>query len=160
MDDMLREDNAVGKLKRGATNVIKFPGREAAKSIRMGPFTEPASFDGQIVRVGGIDQTAHAIIETVDEKNISAECTRELAVQLAKYLYGAPVRVSGNARWERTELGEWDLKSFRAKEFAPLNADDFATVVNRLRNIDADWKRERDPVGLVQRIRDDNGESH
>lgn len=166
IDGMLREDNAVGKLLRGTTSVVRFPGREAARSLRMGPFTEHASFDGKIVRVGGTDQTAHALIETADNRVasangiVSAECSRELAVQLAKYLYGNPIRIIGNARWERTELGEWDLISFRAKEFAPLNADDFATVVARLRGIEADWRNEGDPVALVKRIRGENGESH
>src|SRR6185437_6992262 len=53
IDEMLREDNGVGKLLRGTTNVVRFPGREAAKSLPMGPFTEHAEFDGQVVRAGG-----------------------------------------------------------------------------------------------------------
>jgi hypothetical protein len=159
IDDMLREDNAVARLLRGTTNVVKFPGREAAKSPQMGPFTEPASFDGKIVRIGGTDSTAHALIETADDKIVSAECSRELAVQLAPYLYGAAVRLIGNARWERTELGEWDLKAFRAKEFTRLKADDFSTVIHRLREVQAEWRSDADPGALVKRLRGENGES-
>jgi hypothetical protein len=157
IDDMLREDNAVAKLLRGTTNVVKFPGRTAAKNPQMGPFTEPASFDGKIVRVGGTDSTAHALLETADDKIISAECSREMAVQLAPYLYAAPVRLIGNARWERTELGEWELKTFKAKDFIQLKTDDLATVVHRLRGVDAEWRSNADPSAFVRRLR---GESH
>jgi hypothetical protein len=160
IDNMLREDNAIGKLLRGTTNVVKFPGREAAKSVRMGPFTEQSSLDGKIVRIGGTDKTAHALIEIAEGEIVSAECSRELAKQLAPFLYGAPIRLTGNARRERTELGEWKLISFRAKEFSALNADDLATVVGRLREIDADWKKDGDPVALMRKIRGDSGSRH
>lgn len=156
IDTMLREDNGIGKLLRGTTNVVRFPGREGAKSLHMGPFTEHASFDGKILRVGGTDQTAHALLETADEV-ISAECSRELARQLAPYLYGAPVRLIGNARWERNEIGEWERKSFRAKEFIALSAEDLATAVEKLRGIKADWRQEADPVALMRKIRGENG---
>jgi hypothetical protein len=160
IDDMLREDNAVARLLRGGTNVVKFPGRTAEKNPRMGPFTEATSFDGHIVRIGGTDATAHALLETAEDKIISAECSREMAVQLAPYLYRAPVRLIGNARWERTEVGEWELKSFKAKDFLALSLEDFATVLSRLRGIDADWRREADPIALVGRLRDDKGSAH
>jgi hypothetical protein len=155
IDEMMRSDNAKGTLIRGSTNVIKFPGRDAVRNERMGPFTEPASFDGVVVRVGGTDKTAHALIQTADPIAgvISAECSRELACQLAPHLYQAPVRVSGNARWERNELGEWELLSFRAKEFVELKADDLSAVIQRLRAIDADWRDDANPLAIVRRIR-------
>lgn len=153
LDDMLRDDNGVGKLVRGTTNVVRFPGREAARNERMGPFTEHAEFDGKIVRIGGQDQTAHALLEDTQGEIISAECSRELAVQLAKYLYGSSVRLIGNARWERTEIGRWELKSFRAKEFLPIKTDSLTTIMERLQGLNADWQREGDPAALVRRLR-------
>jgi hypothetical protein len=160
IDDMLRDDNGVGKLVRGTTNVIKFPGRLGAKIPRMGPFTEAATFDGKIVRVGGTDDTAHALLERDDAEVISAECSRELARRLAPYLYGAPVRLIGNARWSRNDFGEWELHGFRAKDFETLNAEDLATAIQKLRNIDADWRHDADPVALLQKVRGDNGGTH
>lgn len=160
IDEMLRSDNAVGKLRRGKSNVIRFPGREAKRNPRMGPFTESAEIDGKIVRIGGTDETAHALIEPADGGVISAECSRELAVQLAPYLYGNPVRVIGNARWERTDAGEWKLLSFRAKEFRQLRADDLATSIARLRKIEMPWDTGGDPNELLQRLREGGGEAH
>lgn len=160
IDDMLRSDNAVGKLLRGTSNVVRFPGRDAKRSPRMGPFTERAELDGKIVRVGGTDDTAHALIEPLDGAVISAECSRELAVQLAHHLYGAPVRLIGNARWERTDAGEWKLLSFRAKEFCPLRAEDLATSVARLRKIEGDWRRDDDPSELLRKLREGDSGTH
>lgn len=160
INEMLRADNAVGKLVRGTSNVLPFPGRKTATNLRMGPFTEPATIDGKIVRVGGTDATAHVLIEDSDCKVLSAECTRELAVELAQYLYKHPVRLIGNARWVRTEVGEWEQLNFKAKEFVKLNADDLATAVRRLRSIEADWKDEIDPAAFLRKLRGENGEAH
>ncbi|HKU12960.1 MAG TPA: hypothetical protein VJQ52_01120 [Steroidobacteraceae bacterium] len=160
IDDMLRSDNAVGKLRRGTSNVVVFPGRKAATNPQMGPFTEQSTLDGRIVRIGGTDTTAHALIEDGEGKVLSAECSRELAIELAQYLYRQPVRLVGNARWVRTEVGEWELLTFRAKGFTPLTPNDLATAIGKLREVDADWRREADPTALLRRLRGDSDEVH
>lgn len=160
IDELLRSDNAVGKLRRGKSNVVVFPGRKAATNPRMGPFTEQSTLDGRIVRVGGTDATAHALIEDGDGTILSAECTRELAIELAQYLYKQPVRLVGNARWVRTEVGDWELLSFRAKEFVPITPGDLASAIGKIREIDADWKKETDPAALLRRLRGENDEVH
>lgn len=160
IDDMLRNDNAVGKLLRGTSNVVTFPGRKAATNQRMGPFTEPSVLEGKIVRVGGTDETAHALVEDSDGKVWSAECTRELAVELAQLLYKYPIRVIGTARWVRTEVGEWEQINFRAKEFIKLTDDDLSEAVGKLRNIQADWRNEADPASFLRKLRGGNGEAH
>lgn len=160
IDEMLRNDNAVGKLLRGTSNVVVFPGRKGATNQRMGPFTEPSMLDGKIVRVGGTDETAHVLVEDSDGKIWSAECTRELAVELAQFLYKHPVRVIGSARWVRTEIGEWEQLNFRAKEFIKLIDADLSAAVGKLRDIQADWKKESDPADLLRRVRGGNGEAH
>jgi hypothetical protein len=160
IDEMLRDDNAVGKLRRGKSNVIAFPGRRAARDMRMGPFTEQTSIDGKIVRVGGTDATAHVLLEEADGEVRSAECSRDLAVRLAPFLYTRTVRLIGNARWLRTEQGEWELLSFRAKDFVPLTDDDLSSAINKLRNIESEWRSDPDPAALLRKLRGGNGEAH
>jgi hypothetical protein len=126
----------------------------AQRNTKMGPFTEHVEIDGKIVRIGGTDDTAHALIKLPEGDVISAECSRELAVQLARHLYGASVRVVGSARWERCDTGEWNLISVRAKEFHLLCGEDLATSVARLRKVDTDWKGDEDPIQYLQRLRD------
>jgi hypothetical protein len=159
IDEMLREDNAIAKINRGNSNVVKFLGRDGARNPRMGPFSERGEIDGKIVRVGGADKTAHVLIEQADGEILSAEISRELAVALAHYLYTKPVRLAGLARWERTETGQWNLVSFRAKEFELLKDDDLASAVGNLRRIEADWKHDPDPLALLERVRGSSGEA-
>ena len=120
----------------------------------MGPFTEPFSIDGRIVRIGGQDTTAHALIEDSDGVVHSAECTREVAVRLAPHLYKDPIRVTGNARWVRTEVGEWEQVSFRAKDFTQLTQDSLPTAIGKLRDLNANWERETDPIALLRHLRE------
>jgi len=159
IDDMLRFDNAVGKLRRGTSNVLRFPGRSLKRNPKMGPFTEAAEFDGKIVRIGGTDDTAHALIEQAEGGIVSAECSRELAKELARHLYAGPVRLSGNARWERTDAGEWKLINFKAKEFRTLRNEDLATSIARLQKIGADWSGE-DAIQFLNELREGTGETH
>jgi hypothetical protein len=159
IDEMLREDNAIGRITRGNSNVIRFPGREAVRPPRMGPFTQQGEIDGVLVRIGGQDSTAHAMIEAADGKTVSCFVSRELAIQMAPYIYGTPLRLSGSARWERTESGEWSLINFRAKEFHVLNAESFSAVVGRLRSVAARWKPEDDPLSLIKELREADDEA-
>jgi hypothetical protein len=124
------------------------------------PFTEQATIDGKIVRVGGEDQTAHVRIKDSSGRVWSAEVSHDLSTQLARLLFVVPVRLAGSARWERNEAGEWELVSFRAKEFSVLKDEVLATAIGRLRSIDADWRREHDPLALLIDLREGNGEAH
>jgi hypothetical protein len=160
INKMLHEDNATGKLTRGEDNVVRFAGREAFRHPRMGPFTEQATIDGKIVRVGGEDQTAHVRIKDSTGRVWSADVSHDLAIQLARLLFVVPVRLAGSARWERNEAGEWELLSFRAKEFSVLKDEVLATAIGRLKSIDADWRREHDPLALLIDLREGNGEAH
>ncbi|NJM36312.1 MAG: hypothetical protein HC850_18270 [Rhodomicrobium sp.] len=60
----------------------------------------------------------------------------------------------------RTEVGDWELLSFRAKEFIPITPGDLASAIGKIREIDADWRKEADPAALLRRLRGDNDEVH
>jgi hypothetical protein len=164
INEMLREDNATGQFARNDEAqqdvLLRFVGREAFQQPRMGPFTEFMEIDGKIVRVGGKDKTAHVLIEDSEGRVWPVTVTKEFAVQLAPLIFNTPVRIGGNARWERNELGEWILLGFRAKEWRALEPDDLATAIGKLREIDAEWKSEEDPFALVENLREDPGEAH
>lgn len=159
INGMLREDNAIGSLIYGTDNIIRFPGRETPKSNKIGPFNQHAEFDGVLVRIGGIDQTAHALIEDVEGEIRSCLVSREIAKRMAQYLFGTPIRVIGMARWERNEMGEWKLIRFRAEDFRSLDASSLRAVVRRLRAIEGNgWNKEDDSLLLLHDIRgDDDG---
>lgn len=161
LNEMLRKDNAEADLTRSGATILNFPGRKQLRPPKLGPFTQGVVKDGVLVRIGGKDKSAHAIIEDSDGNTWSFEVTRELAKDLAHHLFGKPVRLKGNGRWYRDEEGQWQYNSLKAVEFQPLNDDTLAEVVGRIRDLPADtWKQGVDPVAMLKSLRDEEGGMH
>lgn len=159
LDDMLRSDNADGSLYRGDATVLTFPGGRAVRPPKMGPFTQPIEMDGVLVRVGGKDQTAHAIIEDESGETWSFEVSREIARQLAHHLFEKPVRLIGTGRWFRDEEGRWQASALRASDFEVLGDSSLSEVVARLREVARDSTAlGHDPIAsLLDQRRSDKG---
>lgn len=156
IDKLAAEDNAVARLKRrqsgakSAAQVIYFPGRERPKSEKIGPFNQPAVFDGRAQRAGGTDETANVLIKLDDGRIISGECNQERAAEIGKYLYKTPLRFQGDARWLRHEDGEWEMVIFRIKSFIKLDADSLGDAIAQLRAIpDNQWSSTPDSIKLL-----------
>jgi hypothetical protein len=157
LNDLLRIDNSRGDLKVGSAKILKFPGRDIPLAERIGPFREHAEIDGVLVRIGGTDETAHAHIEDADGQSWQCVLSREQARLLAPYLYGLPLRVSGNGRWARNELGKWELVSpgLKIEGFTVLRDEDLGATITRLRAVPGSgWAQEKDPLRLLTKIRD------
>jgi hypothetical protein len=156
LNSLLRDDNAIGRLTRkvpdweGSEVVLTFLGRDLPKPARYGPFHEEAVVEGELVRIGGKDISAHAQIVDPEGKTWSGEMDRELAVEMAPYLYkGSVLRVTGDARWERLENASWHLMGFKIKGFVVLADDTLDAAAQRLRSLKkTDW----DSVGDVDRF--------
>ena len=135
LNSMLAGDNAIGELheiRRGV--VIRFPGREQA-AVRIGPVLEDTSIEGTLVRIGGIDRTAHALIETSADQRISCTVTRELARDLSPHLYRNPLRLAGRGKWLKDETGAWQLEDFVAVSFEVLELAPLVTVFQKLASV-------------------------
>jgi hypothetical protein len=161
LNEMLRSDNAEAKLLRSDSNVLDFPGRRLPRPAKMGPFTQAVEKDGVLVRIGGKDKSAHAIIEDSEGCTWSFEVTRELARDLAGLLYDRPIRLIGTGRWFRDEDGNWQHRDLKALEFQILSGESLANVVGRIRQLPSDaWNLGDDPVGQLRALRDDNQGVH
>lgn len=143
---LLKSDNAIGELRHRDGNrpkavVIQFPGRNMPSPERFGPFWEISTVDGELVRIGGRDSSAHAQIVDPEGVTWSMEMSREMAQRIAPYIYKGPIlRVEGQARWERTEKGEWKLLGFKLEDFSLLESDDLSSATVRLRSLkDSAW---------------------
>ena len=153
LNSLLRDDNAVGKLSRKSPDsqtsavVLTFLGKDLPKPPTYGPFYEEAVVEGELVRIGGKDKTAHAQIVDPEGKAWSGEMDRDLARDMAQYLYkGTVLRVRGDARWERLEDSSWHLMAFKIKGFDVLADDTLVEATQRLRSLHkTDW----DSVGDV-----------
>ncbi|MES2075660.1 MAG: hypothetical protein V4462_08590 [Pseudomonadota bacterium] len=165
---LLRDDNAIGRLSRMAADdvasavVLEFPGRELPRPSKFGPFTEPATIDGELVRIGGKDKSAHAWIVDAEGRSWTGEVSREVARELAQYLYkGAVLRVSGDAKWERNENGSWVLLHFRINAFQLLDNDTLVDAANRLRGLQqTGWVDVDDIDGMITAMRGDGNGLH
>jgi hypothetical protein len=168
LNEMLRDDNAVGELERvgpekGTTaKILRFPGREVPRPEKVGPFSELTTFDGELVRIGGRDQTAHIQIQDAEGRTWTGELSRDLARELKNYLWEGPIlRVEGNAKWIRTEEGNWEIKSFRINSYKILPKDTLLDVVERVRKIEgSEWRSTNDPIKFIRDIRKDDDEIH
>lgn len=158
-NDMLRKDNAAATLERCGENVLEFPGRKLPRPPKLGPFNQGVEKDGVLVRVGGVDKSAHATIEDNNSETWSFEVTRELAVELAHHLFGKPLRLTGTGRFFRDEEAQWQHSALKAASFEVLNSDSLVAVVDRIRQLPGDiWKP--DPIAVLRSLRDDQDERH
>jgi len=133
INEMLRMDNASAQLMRGETNILLFPGIKAPRPQRLGPFTQSIERDGVLLRIGGVDKSAHAIIADGDGNTWSFETSRELARRLAPHLFGNPIRLFGKCRCYRDEEGQWQYDAFKANDFDTLNDVSLAETVTTIR---------------------------
>jgi hypothetical protein len=160
LNRLLQQDDAVASMKRGKTTVISFPGRRAA-SEKIGPFTQHTEITGLVVRVGGYDESAHALIEDAEHQITSVEMTRDQARELRSFLYEpTPVRIAGLGRWTRTASAEWQLVDMTLKSWEPLRSVSLIEAVTGLRTVESRWAQEGDPHKLLERIRNGDEEVH
>lgn len=155
LNHKLIEDNAVARIAdfKGA-KILAFPGKETAIPKVYGPFSEQGFVDGEIVRVGGKDETIPIWLRRADGRMFYCETTnRQIAEELAKLLYRT-IRAFGYGTWLRNENEEWVLQKFVIKTWeGPLHLDDLSVIVAHLRAIDGGWKDVDDPFKELERIR-------
>jgi hypothetical protein len=134
IDDMLAADNAVGELISPAGQVvIPFPGRTRPKLLTFPAFNQDGSIDGQIVKIGGKDKTAHITLQDGGITYANIELKRDLAKQLAQHLYGIKVRLFGTGLWERHPEGSWRLCRFVVDRYETLDDTPLAEVLSEIR---------------------------
>ncbi|MGK5041594.1 hypothetical protein ACQ4WQ_14730 [Janthinobacterium sp. GB1R12] len=168
LNSLLRDDSAVGKLSRKTPDsqtsavVLNFLGRELPKPATYGPFNEDAVVEGELVRIGGKDKSAHALIVDPEGKSWSGEMDRDLARDMAQYLYkGTVLRVSGEARWERLENASWRLMVFKIKSFKVLADDTLDDATKRLRSLHkTDWNNVGDVDAFITASRGESDGLH
>lgn len=134
LDDMLAADNAIGELINPAGHVlIPFPGRTRPKLLTFPAFNQDGSIDGQIVKIGGRDKTAHITLQDGAITYANIELNRDLARQLAPHLYGSKIRLFGTGLWERHPEGSWRLCRFTVDRHEMLDDSPLTEVLAEIR---------------------------
>ena len=150
----LADDDARGILQEsGGAEVNRSPGREEPAPATFGAFNLSGVLDGVLIRIGGRDDTVPAHLRYGDTIHL-CNATREMAKRLAVHLYGPPLRVHGNGRWERDADGCWVMKRFSITSFDVLDDAPLAEVVRRLRDVEGSgWKEIEDPAAELRHLR-------
>lgn len=138
INGLLRADNGVGQLseKRRGT-VLKFPGRETTEE-RFGSVRQQGSVDGQVIRVGGTDETVPVLLQSEGEQIVGCHANKALAKELGGKLFEY-VRLYGNGRWTRDGDGLWSLVDFKITSFEVLQEGTLSAALAKVRALGTDW---------------------
>ena len=132
--------------------LLRFAREIRTDGTEYGPFSQPGTVDGVPIVVGGRDDVVPVHLQSRDRVH-NCLAKRELAKEIGKHLFTTPLRVSGIGRWIRDREGAWDMRSFRIQGFEELRSESLADATERLRSIDAGWKRRPDPLGDLVTLR-------
>lgn len=153
---MLREDNASATLKiKNGGIVLNFPGKKTPLAEEV-IIHEQGELDGVVIRVGGKDDSVPVWIEGEGKAIYKCQTNRDLARQLATFLFDKPVRVAGNGKWCRTPERKWELEQFDIKSFEALDDTPLEQLVNDLRAVEGNpWNEMDDPQAELRKLRGD-----
>lgn len=151
---MLRDDGSSAQLlNEVGAQIIQFPGREAVRSEAVGPITMEGSLDGRLIRIGGRDDTVPVWLENRDTI-WKCNTSRHIARELAPFLFGVTLRVSGRGQWHRDEDGNWECKQFTIRSFESLGDASFSEVLGQFRSVEGSrWQSLDDPLQEVNKLR-------
>lgn len=126
--------------------LLSFAGRNTLgkKAYRV---REAGVLDGVVIRIGGRDNTIPVWLKDADGAIYKCEANRDMARELAAYYLEAPVRVTGQGDWLRSEGGVWLLEKFRISGFEALDQTAIPDILNVVRLAQGNgWNELDDPV--------------
>jgi len=153
----LREDNGTGVLiEATAAEIIRFPGRELSEPVSFGAFNQQGSLDGIVIVVGGKTDPVPVHVQSIEDPDRIHHCyaPRPVAKELASYIFGPELRVSGIGRWSRDVEGKWNLERFTINSFEILSDQSLTSIVASLRAVKgSEWESLDDPWSELDLIR-------
>ena len=157
IDELLEKDNASAELveeapSEQARKVIVFPGRRKPKAVEYGPFRQDGTIDGVLVRIGGLDDMVPVHLKS-GETVYQCQANHATARDLSPHLFGAPLRARGNGTWFRDRDGNWEMRRFTIEGFSILRRDDLKTTVERLRSVNDEIAKIKDPLAALEDLR-------
>lgn len=154
INQYLREDNTSAYLKpRTGAKILEFKGIKTPISEEFVLF-ELGALEGQVIKLGGKDDSVPVMLQ--GENGVFYRCNtkRDIAKQLASYLYGDDVRVHGRGKWIRTQDAVWELELFDIQNFELLNNEPLEDVVKYLRTVDGSgWNEIKNPHEELKKMR-------
>jgi hypothetical protein len=111
-------------------NVLQFPGAGPRNDETLGPVEEFGYVQGEIVQIGGRDESISVHLRTEDDIVI-CNTTRDQGRRLAKYIFGRTIRIYGQGQWNRLANGRWKLSSFVLHKYEPVDEAPLASIFDQ-----------------------------
>jgi hypothetical protein len=156
IDERLADDGTTAVLRAPYGTVIQFPGKLKPVSEDLGPVIEPGTIDGEIIQIGGRDETISVYLREKQEISICTT-TREMGRRLALLIF-QPVRVHGQATWIRAN-NRWKRVHFTIESWNELTEQSLDSVIQQLRNVPTPNIDNIDPFAMLAELRGDDGET-
>ncbi len=134
VNQLLVRDRTTASISLGPSKLIEFPGSKMGLKSPIGPISQPDYLDGQLIRIGGKDETVPVQIRDEDGQIYSCTANVALARELSPYLYRQTIRLNGTGSWFRYGDGKWVLHFFRIDGFDKLDDSPMADAVAAIRN--------------------------
>lgn len=150
IDARLADDGSTAVLRAPYGAVIQFPGKSKPVSEDLGPVVEPGTIDGEIIQIGGRDETISVYLR---EKQEIAICTttRESGRKLARLIF-QHVRVQGQATWIRAN-NRWKRTQFVIESWDELAEQSLEDVIGQLRDVPTPNIDNIDPFAILHELR-------
>jgi len=125
IDDRLSEDSATAVLRAPYETVVQFSGKLKPVAEDLGPVLEPGTIDGEIIQIGGRDETISVYLRDKQEINICTT-TRDKGRSLARFIFRA-TWIRANNHWKRIhfDIESWD----------ELQEQSLESVIQKLRDV-------------------------
>lgn len=149
LNDYLGSKGWRGELKNadGAV-IIDFPGTPKKKPEQVQTVHQTDSLIGQVIKIGGRDDTVPMTLKTSDGAFVDVNVKgRDQAKKLAQYLFGADIKVTGNATWTRDEDGQWTCSAMEVVSFEETDSTSLADLFEAMTRVPNNhWHQLDDPI--------------
>jgi hypothetical protein len=147
INNLLRDDNAVGKIKREkGASILKFPGRDTIVQ-KIYKVREAGVLDGVVIRIGGKDNTIPIWLQDQSGKIAYCEANRDMARELVSYYLGVTIRVTGQGDWLRGIDGQWKLDKFKITDWSVVDETPIEEIIRVARGASGNgWNEIDEPI--------------
>lgn len=116
--------------------IIAFPGTPQKKQEQVQTVYQPDSLIGQVIKIGGRDDTVPMTLRTPDGAFVDVNVKgRDERRKLAQHLFGADIKVNGNATWTRDEEGQWTCSAMEVLSFEETDSTSLVNLFEALRRV-------------------------
>jgi hypothetical protein len=158
IDARLADDSATAVLRAPYGTVIQFPGKSKPVSEVLGPVVESETIDGEIIQIGGRDETISVHIRDRAQHEIYiCTTTRDKGRRLAHLIF-QEVRVHGQATWIRAN-NRWKREQFSIESWDELTEQSLENVIQLLRDVPTPNIENIDPFAILAQLRGGDSET-